>query len=211
MITNRRDFAKWEKRVLGPVLLRHGYAMEGRLWLRRKGAVSAVVECVFEKPRHLDFCRSTIDLGLDHDISNDIVHGSFSNNTLPTAVHCAAHFRIGRVLSDDFIRFLDKWWSLSESEIETSESEVTEALVDKALPFLESNLSLDGIREVAERRHSSLQPVHMLSLAVVNHILGYRERSIEILDRFLQRPTSAWFERAKTVRDALEAVPNQPK
>lgn len=205
MVRNKSDFKKWISVAVSPTLQQYGFEQHESVWIRGAGEIVDLVEFLFEKPRYADSARFTVEIGLFHKSVHQVLWGPPTSDTL-SAAHCAVHLRIGRLLSDDFDRFLDKWWDFSSTKTEIIESEVIRALSDSAIPFLESNRSLARIRRLAERMSQSLQPADLLSLAIVYRLDGDKAKSDEILNRYLERPNSAWFERAAAVKMTLDTA-----
>ncbi len=207
MIVSTRDFREWLDAGVGPLLRGEGFKDHKLLFLRPLGDFTDVVEFVLERPGRRRHAMFTIEVGFFHEgIHQALWPGSPVQ--VPRAADCAVRLRIGRLLSDSFANFRDKWWVFkSEEDSVTAEKELLTLLPSRVLPFMAANRSLQAMRGIAEQMSSRLLPAEKLALALLCALDGDRDAGIKIIDQLLNGPPSTWADRATMLRRSLAADP----
>jgi len=204
MVHSKGEFRKWLTSAVAPLLRDAGFNRSGMVWTRKGVEVTEIIEVLCEFPRYSNMCSFTIELGLLHHRTSQILWGASEEKALK-AVDATVHFRIGCLISKDFLKPVDKWWSFAKQTSAEISAEVCEVLRTDAMQTLEAHRSLEKICMLSEKMRMRLAPADQLSLAIGYAILGRQQESEMLFQKFIENPKSAWQKRAKDARDSLNS------
>lgn len=191
---------------LSPLLKKNGFKKKKNLWNRNRGSFVDVIDVQEAKGSTASSERLTLNIGVFVPELYEAVWDKPTQGFAQEA-DCVVRFRLGALLQDDFTgKALDTWWDLNtDQDVDAVGLELTEALENKAFPFLDSMSDFKGLADVVDGMGGwqKQYPLMQLYLALIRKELGQLKDATIIVDTLLSGSNKAWMPHAQRVRARL--------
>lgn len=191
---------------LSPLLKKNGFKKKKHLWNRNRGSFVDVIDVQEAKGSTAFSERLTLNIGVFVPGFYEAVWDEAVKGFAQEA-DCVVRFRLGALLQDNFTgKALDTWWDLNtDQDVDAVGLELTDALENKAFPFLDSMSDFKGLADFVDGMGGwqKQYPLMQLYLALIRKELGQMEDATIIVDTLLSGSNKAWMPHAQRVKAKL--------
>lgn len=188
------------KKKIESVLTPIGFVSEGLTWNRRTDGIVQVLQLQHDSSAK-DSAAVTINLGLcDSDVwflTWDKDRPSIFDET-----DCCPRFRVGFLLNEEKLPYLDKWWSLSVND-DGVESEIIAIIADLCVPYLNAYDNRLAMQSLAVKLIKKAAIGDKLLLAVLSHVLGKFSERDALFEELLSARSKSWHGKIVDIQNRL--------
>lgn len=187
------------KNYLEPILKESGFKKKAYTWNKSVNGIIQVIDIQvsrFSKKNEESF---TVNIG----IFNPLIWKKCWCLEIPKIIHeqdCFPRLRISELQNTASDKSNDYWWNCTPETDEASlAKELTDLIMLKCIPFLDSMLDVQNIMKFYAHRDRNLLPIEKIYFAIINNEIGCHDIE-KILLSEVSAISSSWAERVNIVR-----------